>query len=117
MTVNTSSIVDGKRWNIMLRSNITHEQVVDLVMALPIERLPSIYDFALFLKQQSPVSSQIADSFGETEEEILTDEALWDQQFSSSLSQLRAMAREAAQEYRSGKSKPMEFDENGRLSR
>ena len=59
---------------------LTHQQVIDLVLTLPLERLRSVYDFALFLKQaQEPFT----DIFGETIEEIQTDEAQWEQQFSS----------------------------------
>jgi len=41
--------------------------VVDLVVILPLDRLKSVYDFALFLKQQQ-VQAAIVDIFGETDE-------------------------------------------------
>ncbi len=93
---------------------LTHQQVIDLVLTLPLERLRSVYDFALFLKQaQEPFT----DIFGETVEEIQADEAQWKQQFSSSHEQMRAMAREVATEFRAGRTKPMEFTPEGRLAR
>jgi len=50
-----------------------------------------------------------ADIFGETADEIRADEELWDQEYAASRDQLRTMAREAAAEYRAGRTKPMEF--------
>ena len=41
--------------------------MVDLVVILPLDRLKSVYDFALFLKQQQ-VQAAIVDIFGETDE-------------------------------------------------
>jgi hypothetical protein len=58
-----------------------------------------------------------ADLFGESAEEIRADEEEWEQQFAASRDELREMAREAAAEYRAGKTKPMEFTPEGRLVR
>lgn len=85
---------------------LTHQQVIDLVLTLPLERLRSVYDFALFLKQ---APEPFSDIFGETPEEIEVDEAQWAQQFSASREQLRTMAHEAAAEFRAGRTKPLEF--------
>ena len=46
---------------------------------------------------------------GETEEAIRADEKAWDRQFAESRHALRTIAREAAAEYRAGRTKPMEF--------
>jgi hypothetical protein len=83
---------------------VTRQEVIDLVMTLPMDRLISVYDFARFV-QAHPLD----DIFGETENEIRADEEQWEQQFSVSCDGLRAIAREAAAEYRAGKTKPIEF--------
>jgi len=63
------------------------------------------------------VSEPECDLFGETEEEIRADEEAWERQFAESHDALRTMAREAAAEYRAGRTKPMEFTSEGRLAR
>ncbi len=101
----------------MQTQTITREQVVDLVLTLPLDRLKSVYDFALFLKQQQQVQGGTVDIFGETEDEIRIDNERWDEQFAEAREQMRAMAREAAAEFRAGRTKPMEFTAEGRLVR
>jgi len=95
----------------------THQQVVDLVMTLPSDRLASLYDFTLFLKSHPLRPAPAADSGAETEEEMRADEAQWDQQFEASREGLRAMAREAAAEFRAGGATPLEFTPGGRPAR
>lgn len=94
----------------MPTETVTRQQVIDLVMALPPNRLISVYDFARFVQ-----SHPLEDIFGETEDEIRADEEQWEQQFSASRDGLRAIAREAAAEYRAGKTKSMEFTSEGSL--
>ncbi len=57
------------------------------------------------------------DIFGETAEEIRADEEQWNREYPASRDQLRVMAREAAAEYRAGRTSPMEFAPEGRLAR
>jgi hypothetical protein len=45
------------------------------------------------------------DLFGETADEIRADEEQWVQQFAASRKDLRAMARDAAEDYRAGKTR------------
>ena len=101
----------------MQTKTITRQQVIDLVMNLPAERLTSIYDFARFVQSHPLEWTQTADIFGETEDEIRADEEQWDQQFAASRDELRTIAREAAAEYHAGKTKLMEFTPEGRLVR
>lgn len=86
-------------------------------MTLPSDRLASVYDFVMFIKEHPLPLAGETDIFGETEEEIRTDEAWWDSQFAGSLDELRSIAREAAREYRAGRTEPMEFTPEGRLAR
>jgi len=81
---------------------LTHQQVVDLVMTLPPDRLASVYDFTLFVKSHPLRPAPAADSGAETAEEMRADEAQWDQELEASREDLRAMAREAAAEFRAG---------------
>ncbi len=98
-------------------AEITHEHVIDLVRSLPADRLSSLYDFALYLKLRRPLTSDEEDIFGESIEDILADEAWWDEQFERSQDQLLRLAEEAAEEYRTGQTTPLEVDEQGRLRR
>lgn len=99
----------------MSAKTITHQQVIDLVMTLPSERLVSIYDFARFVKYYPLEPIPSADIFGETEDEIRADEEEWERQFSASREELRVMAREAAAEFHADETRPMEFTSEGRL--
>lgn len=89
----------------MQTETITHQQVADLIMNLPPERLPSVYDFVRFVQSHPLTLTSVTDIFGETEDEIRADEAEWEQQFTVSRDELRKIAREAAAEYRAGKTK------------
>lgn len=90
---------------------ITHQQVAELAMTLPVSRLVSAYDFLHFLKSSSHVRPT-TDIFGATEAEIEADDKRWDELFSKGSDKMRAMAFEALDEIRAGETKPM-FDENG----
>jgi hypothetical protein len=96
---------------------LTHQQVVDLVMTLPADRLASVYDFTLFVKSHPLRPTTAADAGAETAEEMRADEAQWDQQFEASREDLRAIAHEAAMEFRAGRTTPLEFTPGGRPAR
>lgn len=101
----------------MTVETITHQQVIDLVKTLPSERLQSIYDFTLFLKQQPSTLTSETDLFGESDEEIQADEERWQSKFALSRDKLREMAREARAEYYAGRVQPLRFDRDGRIIR
>ena len=105
-----------KKTQVMPRITLTHQQVVDLVMTLH-PALIGVYDFMLFVMSHLLMPAAVADIFGETAEEMRTAEAEWDQQFETSRENLRAIAHEAAEEFRAGRTKPMEFSPEGRLVR
>ena len=98
-------------------NDITREQVIELVKTMPAERLGSLYDFALFLQSRPVFPPGFVDVFGASVEEIVADEALWDEQFAASADKLLHLAEQAVDEYRAGQTSPMEFDEKGRLRR
>lgn len=102
----------------MTTASVTHQQVIELVKMLPQERLQSLYDFTVFLKQQSTSLTPETDLFGESGEEIEDDEARTGK--NSLRLRVRACARwrgETKEDYLAGRTKPMEFDANGRLVR
>lgn len=102
----------------MSTKTVTHQQLVDLVMKLPEEHLISVYDFARFVESHPIKPNRLQeDLFGETEDEIHADEKEWQQQFAASRESLRAIAREAAEKYHAGETKPMQFTPDGRLAR
>lgn len=101
----------------MPAETITRQQVIELVMALPDDRLASIYDFARFIQSRPLEPVPEADIFGEAADEIRADEEQWEQQFTASRDELRQIAREAAAEYRAGKTRPMEFTPEGQPDR
>ena len=98
----------------MPKATVTRQQVVELVMALPADRLPSVYDFACFVQSHPLELAPSEDIFGETAEEIDVDENLWEQQFAASHADLRSMAKEAAAAYHAGQTHPMEFSPDGK---
>jgi hypothetical protein len=98
-------------------NTLTHQQVADLVMTLPPDRLVSVYDFTLFIKSHPLTPALAPDIFGESAGEISVDESEWAQQFESSRAGLRKIAAEAAAEFHAGHTKPMEFTPEGRISR
>ena len=101
----------------MPTKTVSYQEVVDVVMTLPVDRLASVYDFARFVRAQALDVTESTDIFGETEDQIRSDAEQWDQEFAASREQLRLMAREAAAEYRAGRATPMTFTEEGRLAR
>lgn len=101
----------------MTVETITHQQIIELIQTLPKERLQSLYDFTVFLKQQSNGLTPEIDLFREGAEEIEADEKRWQEQFASSRESLRVMAREAKEEYKAGRTSPMEFGSDGRIVR
>ena len=92
---------------------VTHEQTVLRIMRrLPPERVAELVDFANFL-------SALADKdHNETER----DESAGDERWESLLAQpesktlLRNMAREAAEDYRAGRTTDISVTKDGRLS-
>jgi hypothetical protein len=91
----------------MTTNTISFQDVVDVVMNLPEDRLVSVYDFARFVQSQPAAMTPVEDIFGETADGIRADQEQWEQQFAASREQLRAMAREAAAEFRAGETAPM----------
>jgi hypothetical protein len=84
----------------MISRAVTPQQVIDLVMTLSPDRLLSVYDFALFVKQHPIETTSEAGLLSETPDQMQAEEEQWDRQFAASREALRDMACEAAEEYR-----------------
>ena len=86
-----------------------------IVRALPVERVMQILDFARYIQSQTIEDFGLLDE-GETEEEVLADEAQWDAQFAATQDDLKKMADEVRADIRAGRTTPMIFTEDGRIA-
>jgi hypothetical protein len=89
--------------------------LIDIVRLLPPNRVEQLVDFARFLE------GQILSEALTTEEkiaEIEAENARWDALLETDEAQnlLEKLADEALEEHRAGKTKPMTFDDEGRIS-
>ena len=93
-----------------------HEQtLVDIVRALPIERVVQIIDYARYIQSQTIKDFGFLDD-DETEEEILADAARWDAQFAATQDGLEKMADKVRADIRAGRTMPMVFTKDGRVA-
>ena len=96
---------------------MTRKQVVEILKALPANKLSSAYDYLRFLQQQASMDEW---PFDATPAEMAQDDAEWDALFKTDKSQsfLSLMADEAHAEYAAGQTEPLEAllnEENDRL--
>ena len=96
------------------RSSSYEQLLIDIVRALPAERVAQILDFARY------VQTQTAEDFGvpdepESEQEMLADEARWDAQFEATQDGLQKMASRVRSEIKAGRTMPMRFTRDGRI--
>jgi hypothetical protein len=94
--------------------SVYEQALVKIVRALPSERVAQILDYARYI--QSQTTEDFASDDTETEEDILADEARWDAQFAESQDALAKMADEVRAEIRAGRTQPMTFTKDGRIS-
>jgi len=94
--------------------SVYEQALVEIVRALPSERVAQILDYARYI--QSRTSNDFAPDDAESEEEILADEAHWDAQFAESQDALAKMAEDVRAEIRAGRTRPMTFTKDGRIS-
>ena len=104
----------------MYQTSTTEQLVIGILRKLPPERVSQLVDFAQFLELQ-PVwrYGQWSDEkTTETEDEIHASEDKWDELFATPESKrlLRAMAREAREDYLAGRTSEIAITEDGRLA-
>lgn len=92
----------------------TLQTLIRIVRTLPTERVSQVVDFARFIQLQTLTDTSELDQ-EETEEEIRASEEKWDQLLARPEAQsvLLAMANEAIEEYRAGRTTEMIFTEDG----
>jgi hypothetical protein len=84
------------------------QAIAKIAASMPLARIMQLYEFALFLKEH-PLPTE------ETFEEIVADEALWDEQFAATSDEtISAIIASVEEEINSGKTMPM-FDEHGKF--
>ncbi len=93
-----------------------HEQaLLSIIRALPIERVMQILDYARYVQSQTDEDFGFLNA-GETEEEILADEARWDAQFAATQECLHKTADRVRAEIRAGRTTRVVFTKDGRIA-
>lgn len=93
-----------------------YEQVlVNIVRVLPPNRAEQLIDFARFLEAQILNEELIRE---ETQADMEADNTRWETLLATDESQtlLKKLANEALEEHRSGKTRPLAFDDEGRIT-
>jgi hypothetical protein len=104
---------------IQLTQSSEYEQtVINIVRKLPSEHVLQLIEFAKFLEFQSAKKISNGTDKTETEDEISISEEKWNQLFAKpeALRVLREMAKEALEDYHTGKTTDISLTEDGRLS-
>ena len=91
------------------------QALIDIVRVLPPNRAEQLVEFARFLEGQLLAEAMFGE---ETAREIEADNARWDALLESDEGQslLDKLANEALAAHRAGLTKPMSFDDQGRLT-
>jgi hypothetical protein len=93
-------------------------EIAKLVATMPVERAAQVYDFARFLKSaQADTSSPISeedDWLNDSPEQIAVEDVAWDAAYARNRDKIRAAAKEATEDYRTGKTDEL-FDEHGNV--
>lgn len=89
--------------------------LIEIARVLPPNRVEQLVDFARFL-QARILSDELMQ--GEDMAEVEADNAQWDALLATDQAQtlLEKLADEALAEHRAGKTKPMAFDDEGRIA-
>ena len=99
-----------------LATNRDYEQsIVEIVRVLPPSRAEQLFDFARFLEAQILAEELL---LGESVEVVGADNARWDALLESDDGQkvLEKLSQEALVEYRADRTKPITFNNEGRLA-
>jgi hypothetical protein len=102
----------------LVQSSEYEQTVINIVRKLPSEHVLQLIEFAKFLEFQSAKKINNGTDKTETEDEISISEAKWNQLFAKpeALRVLREMAKEALEDYHTGKTTDISLTEDGRLS-
>ncbi len=97
-----------------LQPSIHEQTLLNIVRTLPTERMVQLLDYARYIKAQALNESTIL--YGETEADILADEARWDEQFAATEDSMGSMADRVRASIRAGQSAPMVFTAKGTIA-
>jgi len=104
----------------LIQSSEYEQTVVNIVRKLPSEHVLQLIEFAKFLEFQSAKETinGTDENKTETEDEISISEEKWNQLFAKPEAKrvLREMAKEALEDYHTGKTTGISLTEDGRLS-
>lgn len=95
-------------------ASIYEQTLFSIIRTLPIEQVSQILAFARYLQTQTLDDFALVDE--ETLEELTTDEARWDAQFSATQDGLKKMAANVRAEIQAGKTRSMVFTKDGRIA-
>jgi hypothetical protein len=87
--------------------------IAEIVAVMPVERASQVYDFARFLQNQA--AREAEDWLDDSEEEMLAEDAHWDQAYRQRRDQFAALRDTARTEIEAGTTLPM-FDDEGEVS-
>jgi hypothetical protein len=97
-----------------LQPSIYEQALISIVRTLPIERIVQVLDYARYIKSQTMEDFDFLDD-DETEEEILADEARWDDQFAATQDGLEKMADKVRADIQAERTMPMVFTKDGEI--
>lgn len=87
--------------------------IAEIVAVMPVERASQVYDFVRFLQNQT--AREAEDWLDDSEEEMLAEDARWDQAYRQRRDQFAALRDTARAEIEGGTTLPM-FDDEGEVS-
>ncbi|MCL5996205.1 MAG: hypothetical protein M1546_09120 [Chloroflexi bacterium] len=90
-------------------SGVTYEQVIERVKALPLDKLPSVYDFVGYLAAQTE-SGAVPPWLNASEAQMRAEDEVWDAILAADPDKLRRLAERAAEAYRAGQTSGINSD-------
>ena len=97
-----------------LQSSAYEQALLRIVRTLPIERVVQILDYARYIESQAVEDFEILHD-DETKEEIIADEARWEEQFAATQDGLKKMTEKVREDIRAGRTSKMVFKNDGRI--
>jgi len=95
--------------------SVYERALVSIVRTLPVERIVQVLDYARYIKSQTREDFDFLDD-DESAEEILADEARWDEQFTATQDGLSKMADKVRVDIRAERTMPMVFTKDGEIA-
>ncbi len=97
-----------------LQPSVYEQALISIVRTLPVERIVQVLDYARYIKSQTIKDFDFLDD--ESAEEILADEARWDDQFAATQDGLEKMADKVRADIRAERTMSMVFTKDGEIA-